>query len=165
MNFGDYITCILLFIPIFIWNVLLYKKLPEPYQNTIWDKIPKELDVSENVLRFVSFILPIFLKLEIKSTIQIVGLFLYIFGVFIYFASWIMQIKYPTSKWSKSIVGSMAPAYTTIIWFVGIAFIGQRLIFNVSYNFAIYIVIAVVFVLIHTYHSYYVYVNNKKEDA
>jgi hypothetical protein len=159
MDYTDFITCFLLFIPVFIWNLILYKKLPEKFQKNIWDKIPKYVNTCENILRFITFFFPIFLKLEITNSFQIIGGFLYIIGIAVYFLSWIFQIKYPASKWSESIFGFMAPAYTTIIWLTGISLIGQKLIFDFPYIFILYLIFAVLFVFIHTFHSFYVFKN------
>jgi hypothetical protein len=41
----------ILLIPVFLWNALFYKKLPEFYQPAVWDDVPRSLDITENILR------------------------------------------------------------------------------------------------------------------
>ncbi|HPG41981.1 MAG TPA: hypothetical protein PLP19_17080 [bacterium] len=157
MNIHNYLPCILLLAPVFIWNALLYSKLPAPYQKAIWDKVPKSLDILENVFRIIVFFIPIFMKLQIDTPAQKAGLILYCIGIVIYFLSWYMQIKYPASAWSASMWGFIAPAYTTIIWFTGIALIGQELLIKKTWWYGSYFLFILFFVIIHTCHAVYVY--------
>lgn len=97
------------------------------------------------------------LSLSFDSRIQIIGFLIYVVGVMIYFLSWIMQIYFTETKWSKSIFGFMAPAYSSIIWLIGIGLVGQKLLFDLSYSYAVYIIISFVFVIVHSMHAYFVF--------
>jgi hypothetical protein len=107
----------------------------------------------------VVFLFSIILLLEIRTVLQVVGLVIFGIGVLVYFASWVPQIRQPESRWSKSLLGFCAPAYTPIVWLVGIALIGQHLLFDVWYQYWIYILLSVAFVGVHTLHSVLVYGN------
>jgi len=155
---GYLVSCFILLIPIFLWNLIFASKLPEPYQmNNFWSNVPKVIGISENILRVIVFLLPLLLKLEINEPRQKIGLLIYMIGICLYFTSWLMQIYFPESSWSRSVFGFVAPAYTTIIWLVGIGLIGNSLFVKVPYHYSIYIVFSVLFVVFHSIHSFIVY--------
>lgn len=157
-----FFNCFLLLIPIVIWNTLLYKKLPDFYQPKIWDNIPKSIDVTENILRFLSFLLLFLFKINFETTIQRTGLLIYLAGLLMYFSSWYIQISIKTINMKKILLFRAAPAYTTIFWFIGIGMIGKYSFINVPYLKTIYYFIIIAFVGIHTYHSYIIYKNLSK---
>lgn len=147
------LNCFLLLLPIFLWNIIFYKYLPSAYQEEIsWKDIPKLLIYSENILRIIVFGLPAIMIFSLKTRLAKNGLRIYSFGVPVYFLSWILVIVYPNSIWSTSIIGFLAPAYTTIIWFIGIGLIGNKAFFKFPNLAKIYIGFSVIFVIIHTLH-------------
>jgi len=150
-------SCFLLLVPLLLWNVFLWSRLPPAFQKDIWDDIPKPLSFVESGVRIVVFLFSLLLFLEIRTILQVVGLVIYGIGVLVYFASWILQIRQPESRWSRGLLGFCAPAYTPIVWLVGIALIGQSMLFDVWYEYWIYILLSVVFVGVHTLHSVLVY--------
>ena len=151
-------NCFLLLIPIFTWNVIFMKVLPPPFQkNIFWQNIPSYIGIPENILRIVVFLCPLFMKLSLSELCQRLGLVLYVFGVSLYFWSWIMQINFPQSVWSKSILGFTAPAYSTIFWFVGIGLIGSTLFIKIPYHYSVYLFISLLFVIVHTSHALIVF--------
>ncbi|AIF68648.1 hypothetical protein PAP_01030 [Palaeococcus pacificus DY20341] len=151
-------SCFILLIPIFLWNVIFASKLPEPYQRSnFWSNIPKFIGIPEKTLRVIVFFLPLLFKLELNEPQQKIGFLLYVLGICVYFMSWLMQIYFPESSWSQSVFGFMAPAYTTIIWFVGIGLIGKSLFIKIPYHYSIYIILSVFFVVFHSIHSFIVY--------
>ena len=152
------LNCFILVIPIFLWNILFAASLPRGYSmEFFWEDIPPIIGTTENVLRIIVFFLPLLMPLTIKTTGQKIGLGIYLVGLAIYFLSWIMQIYYPDSTWSSSLFGFLAPAYTTIIWLIGIGLIGNKLFIKIPYHPIIYITISAVFVFVHTTHAYIVY--------
>lgn len=154
------LNCFLLLIPIFLWNILLYDYLPDLYQTDFFDRdLPKFIVYSENVLRILVFVLPVFMILSLKTKQQKRGFTLYLVGVLLYFSSWILVIVAPESAWSKSLIGFTAPAFTTIIWFIGIGLIGNKSYFNIPYLSWIYIGVSLFFVMIHTAHTYLIFDN------
>ena len=161
MNIKKYLlNCFILLIPMFIWNMLLYDKLPEGFNIDIfWKNIPKTISYPENIFRILVFALPIAMSLNLKTKSQKWGMVQYTIGTLIYFLSWLMLIKYPESEWSKSMIGFTAPAYTPIIWLIGIALIGKNTLYLKRISLvSVYILLSVIFVIFHTWHTYIVYV-------
>jgi hypothetical protein len=153
-------NCFLLLIPIFIWNLLLYSQLPVGYQSENFDKdIPTPLSYGENILRIVIFGFPILMILNVQTKKQKIGLALFILGTLIYFSSWLALIIEPISHWSLSKIGFLAPAYSTIIWLVGIALIGNKSFLKINKVSLIYFVLSVLFVAVHTWHALIAYQN------
>jgi hypothetical protein len=146
-------NCFLLLIPVFIWNLALAKALPPAYQKKNWDNVPKPLTIAENVLRTFVFVSCVLLQLEIKERIQSIGLTIYISGLVLYFASWILQIRFAQIRSMQGILAFAAPAYTSFIWLYGIGLIGQRLLVDVAYSYWIYVLLSLAFVAVHTSHS------------
>lgn len=154
------LNCFLLLIPIFLWNILLMDELPQGYQAEVfWKDIPEIITYSENILRIIVFALPAFMVLSLQSNTQKIGLVLYVLGLLVYFASWLIMIIEPTIDWSQSLVGFMAPAYTTLIWFIGIGLIGQKSFLKVPHLTWTYMTSSILFVIVHTTHTYLVYQN------
>ncbi len=155
-------NCFILLIPVFLWNVIFADKLPELYRrNNFWNNIPDFIKILENILRIIVFFFPLFLKLEIKELQQKIGLLIYVAGIFVYFMSWLMQVYFPGSSWSQSVMGFMAPAYTAIIWLTGIGLIGKSPFLKIPYHYSIYIIFSVFFVVIHSIHSFIVYLKTR----
>jgi hypothetical protein len=97
------------------------------------------------------------LGLSLQTKYQKLGFVIYLVGILLYFSSWAAQIYLPNSTWSSSIFGFMAPAYTTIIWFIGIGLVGRESFLKIPHTTSIYIFLSIIFVLFHSYHSYSVY--------
>jgi len=149
----------LLLIPILWWNWLLADYLPPTYQPATFENaIPPIVVYGENILRFIVLALPVFMKLSIQKKIAKTGLLCYLLGISIYFASWIVLMLFPESSWSTSALGFMAPAYTPIIWLVGIGLIGHHTFIKIPYFPQLYISLSVLFVLFHTLHAYIVFI-------
>jgi hypothetical protein len=150
----------LLLIPVFLWNIILIDYLPESYSPDIfWKNIPKIIGYSENILRIIVFVFPIVMILSLKTRLQKIGFAIYFVGLILYFLSWVVIIIYPESTWSQSLIGFTAPAFLTIIWFVGIGLIGNKAFFKFPYLSLIYICLSMLFVIFHTTHAYIVFQN------
>ena len=153
-----FLNCFLLLIPVFIWNIIFVNSLPKAYSpNIFWKDIPVIVGVSENILKIIVFVLPIIMVFSLKKKLQKIGFVIFMVGVILYFISWSFQIWFPKSLWSQSIFGFMAPAYTTIIWFVGIGLIGTKAFIKIPYLSIIYILISTIFVIFHSLHTYIVF--------
>ncbi|MCF8371919.1 MAG: hypothetical protein K9H64_09870 [Bacteroidales bacterium] len=154
----SYLNGFLLLIPIFLWNIIFIKRLPQAFSREIfWKNIPPIIGWTENGLRIFVFALPLFMSLSLETEQQRVGLWIYLLGISIYFASWIIQIYFRESRWSKSMAGFMAPAYTTLLWFVGIGLFGQTQFVKISYFSAVYFSAVALFVIVHSIHAYIVF--------
>jgi hypothetical protein len=159
MKIKKYLSnCFLLLIPLFLWNIILVDYLPKPYSPEIfWKDIPKLIGYSENILRIIVFALPVIMIFSIKTRLQKIGLGIYLVGILIYFMSWTMMIIYPQSNWSTSLFGFMAPAFTTLIFFIGIGLIGNKAYFKIPYLFLIYITLSALFVIFHSLHTFIIF--------
>ncbi len=155
------LNCMLLLAPIMAWNIVFSSKLPELYSPEVfWKDIPSFIANGENFFRLIVFIFPAFMPMQIKTKRQKLGLWLYIAGTVIYFISWLAQMYFPQSAWSLSAWGFLAPAYTPLIWLIGIGLIGTRLYFSSPYRSWMYIVTSVIFLGFHLSHATTVYLRN-----
>jgi hypothetical protein len=155
------LNCPLLLLPIMAWNLFFANKLPLPYSEEVFSKdIPSFITNGENILRLFVFILPVLMPLRIETQSQKLGLWLYITGTAIYFISWLAQIYFPQSAWSLSVWGFLAPAYTPLIWLIGIGLIGNVLYFPSPYRSWMYIAVSITFIGFHLSHALTVFMRN-----
>ena len=149
-----FFNCFLLLIPILVWNVILSKQLPQAFQPSFfWDRIPLLVKYGENISRMIVFGLTCFMPLPIITATTKKGWWLYIFGTIVYFASWIVLIHFPTSSWSRSWWGFVAPAYTPLLWLLGISLLGRSFYFNLPYKHWFFMISALIFLAFHIYHT------------
>lgn len=140
-----------LVIPILIFNILFARKLPREFSPEHFDEgIPPALLIGENILRGLVMFLPLLMPLRFESTGQKMGLLLYVAGTLIYFLSWILLMRFPqlVSNW----FAFAAPAYTPLLWLIGIGLIGNRLFFSIPYQPWIYFGGSVLFITFHVWH-------------
>jgi len=161
-SFMNYLlNCMLLILPIMAWNVIFANKLPRAYLAEIFEKdIPPLITNGENIFRLLVFILPLLMPLRIETQTQKLGLWFYLTGTAIYFISWLAQMYFLQSAWSLSAWGFLAPAYTPIIWLVGIGLIGSELYFSSPYRSWMYIALSSIFIAFHLSHALTVYARN-----
>ena len=151
----------LLLLPILLWNQVFAKKLPAAFSPEIFDRgIPISLTNAENFFRLVVFILPLFMPVSLTTQTQKLGMGLYGAGTVIYFLSWMALMVFPESRWSRSAAGFLAPAYTPLIWLVGIGLVGSSLYFSIPYWPGIYLICAVLFTCVHVSHVSIVYLKS-----
>ena len=155
------VTCGLLLLPVFIWNAALMSLLPPVYlPDEFWRDIPDVIGTAENLMRLLVFTLPFLMPLSIASTRQRIGLGIFIAGNLVYFASWLALIVAPGSMWSHSAFGFLAPAYTPLIWFAGLALLSHRLFWGSFYRWWMYFVLCCLFLAVHITHAVIVYIRN-----
>lgn len=148
------LNCFLLTVPIMIWNLLLSEKLPAAFQPEVfWNDIPPLVTYGENASRIFLFMFTLLMPLRVSTPVQKRGLFLYVAGTVLYFVSWLLLIWFPDSSWSQSMAGFTAPAYTPLIWLVGIGLVADSFYFNRKYKPWYFISIAVLFLLFHNFHT------------
>jgi len=151
-------NCFLLLLPVFLWNILFVNYLPESYSPAVFEKdIPLLISYSEIFLRIIVFAFPTVMIFSLKTKQQKIGFSIYLIGVLIYFSSWSVIIIAPESNWSKSMIGFTAPAFTTLVWFIGIALIGDKSFLRIKHTSLIYILFSILFVVMHTLHVYIVF--------
>lgn len=145
------LNCFLLTLPVMLWNILLTDKLPAVYQpDVFWHNIPDWIAYGENISRGLVFLMAFLIPLPTRKLHQKTGFWLYLAGLALYFTSWILLIEHPNTQWSKSLWGFMAPAYTPLLWLMGIALLGERWT-------RYYIIISVLFVVFHCWHCWVVW--------
>lgn len=138
-----------------LWGVLPAAYAPDVF----WKGIPGWLSLGENVFRIFILGLPEILFFGKKEAGQLMGWYLYIGGLVVYLASYLMQIVYPNSAWSQSLIGFAAPAWSTIFWLAGIGLVCARSWLPIPWNRAIYLWSAALFLMFHIGHTALVYFN------
>jgi hypothetical protein len=138
----QWLNCLWLLIPILAWNAVLTSKMAHPAFEFDGAVHPWIL-WGENLLRIAVMIFPLFMPLRWDTAKSKLGIAVYLIGVLVYFASWIPLMVAPESAWSNSLLGFLAPAYTPLLWLVGIYLIG---------GWWPYLLLSVMFVGIHVIH-------------
>lgn len=153
-------SAFLLLLPIIIWNISFYTKLPKAYSNPeIWDAVPDWIRISENVMRFLVFGLPLLFSLSFKGLHKTSIIIIYVLGVLLYFSSWYMQINFPNSSWSLSMIGFTAPSFTSLFWLLAISAFAKNNFIKVRYLSKIYLSFLLLFSFVHTWHAILVFSN------
>lgn len=148
-------NCFLLTVPILVWNSLLAGKLPQAFtQEVSGSDIPSIIIIGENISRLLLFVLAFLMPLKLESNRHFQGLALYILGLLLYFSSWILLIFFPFSAWSTSLPGFMAPAYTPIVWLLGISMIGSTYHYKLPFKRWHFPTCSIVFLLFHNFHTF-----------
>jgi hypothetical protein len=152
-------NCFWLLVPILVFNLVFARQLPPAYQADVFESaIPLGITIPENVFRAMVMLLPLVMRPRASTQSQKLGLGLYLAGVLVYFASWGVLIVAPRSAWSISALGFMAPAYTPILWLVGIGLIGDVLVFpRAFFGPWMYWALSALFLLFHNLHTAIVY--------
>ncbi len=158
-TFKNYIfNCFLLTIPVLLWDYVFTDRLPKAFQPEIfWKDIPSFIAYGENSSRILMFVFISLMPLKIITNKQKNGLLLYVAGVLLYFAAWIILMYFPNNAWSNSVLGLLAPAYTPLFWLIGIGFIGNSLFFNIPYRRWLYFLGVIIFLIFHNWHTYLIY--------
>jgi len=148
-------------IPILAWNILFTSKLPPAYQPQLFNSnIPLAIIVGENIFRSIIFLLPLFFRLNVSSPLGTKGLIIFTSGVVLYFTSWLMLIYAPNAEWGSNILGFVAPAYTPIIWLLGLSLMVDSYYFKFAYSKWHFILPSIAFSIFHISHTLYVYFQN-----
>jgi len=153
------LNCFWLLVPILAFNLIFTPSLPRDYQMAaFWKDIPAAVGAPENVLRVLVFLAPLIMRLRLSGPAERLGLALYLAGTLVYFASWWALIASPESACSRSALGFMAPAYTPILFLVGIGLVGKVLFVpGVPYRPWMYWGLSGLFLLFHNLHAGMVY--------
>jgi len=158
MNFINIIlkyinNCFLLFIPVLVFNILFFKKLPSHYLRTISHPII----IMETITRIITIAFSIIMAINIQSKTGKAGLIIYIIGILIYFTSYIIEIYFSDTLFGRNIFFVLSPYWTSVIWLIGIGLLGNRLFVNIPYHFIVYSILSIIFATIHTIHGYLCY--------
>jgi len=158
MNFLNVIlkyinNCFLLFIPILVFNILFFKKLPSHYLRNISHPII----IMETITRTITIAFSIIMAINIQNKTGKIGLMIFIIGTIIYFTSYFIEIYASNTFFGKKIIFILAPYWTSVIWLIGIGLVGNKLFVNIPYHFTVYLVLSIIFATIHTIHGYLCY--------
>jgi len=158
MNFLNIIlkyinNCFLFFIPILIFNILFFKKLPPHYLKNISHPII----IAETIARIITIAFSVIMAINIQNKTGKIGLIIYIIGVIIYFTSYFIEIYFSDKLFSRNIIFILAPYWTSVIWLTGIGLLGNRLFVDIPYHFTVYLILSIIFTVIHTIHGYLCY--------
>lgn len=159
MTFKSYFSnCFILMLPIIIWNILLSSKLPANYQAEIFSaNIPDVLMYGENIFRLFIVVISFLMPMQLRTKKQKVGFSIYLTGLLLYMLSWVFLIFFSKSIWSNSLLGFSAPAYTPLVWLLGISLIGDTFNFNLPFRRWIFISSSALFLAFHLTHTILVY--------
>jgi hypothetical protein len=148
-------NCFLLVVPILVLNLAATDRLPAAMygRDAFWRQIPPVIAYGENLLRFVVIALPAFMALRWRP----VGVAVYAAGLVLYIAGWVALIAWPGSVWSTSAAGLLAPAYTPIVWIVGIGLISRPRLGSLSLPGWLYPAVGALFTAFHLTHAAIVY--------
>jgi len=105
-------------IPPLGWNVAFVSRLR---MARFTGPAPGWLLVAENVARVAVVLYPLLLPIDTKYTLFAPGAGLYGVGLAMYFASWTFVMSSRAPEHGRGLLASCAPAYTAIVWLVGIA--------------------------------------------
>lgn len=153
-----FFNCFLLMLPVIIWNSIWTPFLPAPYQPDVFENdIPGWLIYAENASRIVLFLLTLLMPLSVTTPKQRKGMYLYVTGLLLYFASWTALLVLPASAWSTGWIGFSAPAWTPVFWLAGIACLGHSFYFRLQYRKWYFISVALLFLVVHNTHTMLVY--------
>ena len=144
-----YKNCFLLFIPIIMFNVIFTKYLPEKYLQNISHKIV----TIENIFRLILIIFSIIMKINFNKIKGKIGLFVYVIGVIIYFTSYFIIINNHNTFLGKYFIIQLSGYWSAIIWLIGIGLIGNKLLIKIPYHYSIYLILSIIFTIVHTFHG------------
>ena len=158
------VNCGWLLVPIFVWNVVFARFLPPALlSNELSQDIPPLVAYGENTLRIVVMVLPFLMPLEVTMVSQRRGVWLFAVGTIVYCLAWVPLMVVPHSRWSTSWLGFVAPAYTPLVWLVGLGLIGRRLFVPSPFRWWMYVAVACAFIMFHVAHTSIVYAHYRPQ--
>jgi len=146
-------NCFWFLLPIIIFNIILTKYLPKHYLKNIKHPIV----TLETIARIVTIVFSVIMEIKLDNKVGKIGLIVYIIGVLIYFCSYFIVIKLPLTLFNNNIAVLLSPYWTSVLWLIGIGLIGNKLFVIIPYHYIIYIVISIVFAMLHGIHGYICY--------
>ncbi len=130
--------------------------MPASAMAEFWRDIPAPIAFAENALRAVVFGLPFAMPLHLVKMRERCALAVFVVGTLAYFASWLPLMYWPQSAWSGSLLGSLAPAWTPIVWLAALAVLGRRLFWCSRYRWWMYLLACIGFLAAHVGHAAFV---------
>jgi hypothetical protein len=139
--------------PVIIFNIIFTKYLPKYYLKNIKHPIV----AIETVARIITIAFSIIMAINLDNKIGKIGLIVYIIGILIYFCSYFFVIKVPAVSFHNNLILLLAPYWTSALWLIGIGLLGNKLFLNIPYHYTAYIIISIIFAIIHSIHGYICY--------
>ena len=130
-----------LVLPVLVANIVLAGALPEGYGSD--EGVPGWLLAVEGVLRVVVFIAPALLTVRLSGRAGRVGAVVYVLGLAVYAASWLLVIAAGDAGVGHPVVAS-APYWTPAVFLGGVALLCRA---------PWYLVPVALFVAVHTAHG------------
>ena len=146
-------NCFWFFIPVIIFNIMFTKYLPDFYLKNINHPIV----TIETIARIMTIAFSVIMAIRTDNKIGKAGLILYFFGVLVYFCSYFIVIKIPANSFYNNFIILLAPYWTSVLWLIGIGLLGNKLFINIPYHCTAYIILSIVFTIIHSIHGYICY--------
>jgi len=146
-------NCFWFFIPVIIFNIIFTKYLPEFYLKNI----NRPIVTIETIARIITIAFSVIMAIKLDNKIGKAGLIVYIIGVLIYFCSYFIVIKLPAISFHNNLIVLLAPYWTSVLWLIGIGLLGNKLFINIPYHYTAYIILSIVFAIIHSIHGYICY--------
>lgn len=154
------LSCLLLMLPPMLWNILLAARLPQSFQPEYFNhNIPPVIIYTENGMRFLLFALTALIPLELNTGRQKTGIMVYMGGLLLYFASWLLLMYAPGSSWSTSAAGFSAPAWTPLFWLGGIILMARTFSIPIPFRRLYILIPALLFLAVHIAHTLMIYRN------
>lgn len=140
-------TCILYFVPVIVFNMLFTRHLPEQYLADIshW------VIYAECVVRILLMALSFLMLIDTKSRTGRLGIGVYVSGLAIYIASWIILL---CNIATDNMIVLLSGYWSAVIWLVGIGLSSDKLWIRMPWRRWFYIVLSVLFGVFHTWHGY-----------
>jgi hypothetical protein len=155
-------TSLWLTLPPLAISVGLWSRLPRPYvDDAFWSGVPPYISVPENVLRVAAFALAALLPFGMDTRRQQRGMLVYLLGLCLYAGSYGAQILFPEAAWSQSAIGFLAPAWTPLLWFVGIGLMADDPYFPRWFRVSHFVVVATAFLAFHVAHVAIIFVRSR----
>ncbi len=152
-NYGN--NCFWLFVPVFVFNIVLTKFLPEQYLKNVNHPIV----IIETIIRIITIVFSVIMAAKPDNIIGKTGLIIYIAGVLIYFCSYFIVINIPAVSFHNNIIILLSPYWTAGLWLLGIGLLGNKLFVSIPYHYSVYIIISIIFTVIHSIHGYICFKN------
>jgi len=146
-------NCFWFFIPVIIFNIIFTKYLPDFYLK----KIDHPIVIIETIARITTIALSVIMSIKLDNKTGKIGLIVYIIGILVYFCSYFIVIKIPAISFHNNFIVLLAPYWTSVLWLIGIGLLGNKLFINMPYHYSAYIIISIVFTVIHSTHGYICY--------
>ncbi len=168
-NVLPYLACgIWLFVPALAIAQAFAARYPPAFQpHTFNQGIPTPLLVAENVLRVLLFAVAAAMPLMQRPAARLLGISVrplgistrtfgiavYLLGLAAYAASFAMICLATDSRWSRSVLGLTAPAWTPAVWLIGITMLTGPIRGLPRSRPWMYLVLCAVFLAVHITHT------------